>query len=529
LKNKREDNLMETNVAPPISSHVSPQTRQRLCPAILSLFVLAALIPESIAGYNTSPRAMLLNPAIPLFLMAFYGSAALLMRELMRRRSLGWTSILLLGAAFGCINEGIIAGTWYTVIPHGYARLGAVDWTWAVVLTCFHAIYSMVIPILLVEVCFPSLSKQPWLRRRGLLCCTALLTLTTGMGLLHAQADRLERLLVLLLVVALVSLALLLPSSHSSRPRTTRATPRLVWLRLAGGVGITLFISISFLMPSLLAQAMTPATQGVFQTLFILLILAVCGLMLTIVRNWTGRNTWGHPHTLALITGALLPAILLSLVLPQTWLAAQPAVTFPFLVFLIWLTWHTRPEAHRGRNEHTDFSGYQESRDAFCDAHHGRKVSHVQRIVRIILLSQVASFAFLTGCSGPGGTGHPSAATPQMVFMMPTNGGVFPPGPDNIPWEIVVMNLDGSGRRQLTNDGKFKFLPHFSPDESKIIYTKFGGYGDPNAQTDVFVYDLATAQETQLTHSGIAVQPVWSPDVQRIAYLSSRNGSFYRR
>jgi len=43
------------------------------------------------------------------------------------------------------------------------------------------------------------------------------------------------------------------------------------------------------------------------------------------------------------------------------------------------------------------------------------------------------------------------------------------------------MHLDGSGRRQLTNDGKFKFLPHFSPDGSKIIYTKYevGGYGDP--------------------------------------------------
>jgi Tol biopolymer transport system component len=154
----------------------------------------------------------------------------------------------------------------------------------------------------------------------------------------------------------------------------------------------------------------------------------------------------------------------------------------------------------------------------------------------MVLFSQVASFAFLAGCFAPGGaggtgagggSGQPPGAARQMVFMMSTSGDNSPPGPTNIPWEIVIMNLDGSGRRQLTSDGKFKFLPHFSPDGSKILYTKFsvGGYGDPNARTDVVVYDLASAQETQLTHSGIGVQPVWSPDGRRIAYGSYRNDS----
>lgn len=153
------------------------------------------------------------------------------------------------------------------------------------------------------------------------------------------------------------------------------------------------------------------------------------------------------------------------------------------------------------------------------------------RIQRSILLIQIVSLAWLTGCSNSGTTGHSSTATPmpQIVFMMPDNNGVFLPGPNNIPYEIAVMNLDGSGRRQLTHDGKFHFLPHCSPDGSQIIYTKYavGGYGDPNAQPDVFVYDLATAQEIQLTHSGNAVQPVWSPDGKRIAYLSYDNGSLW--
>jgi Tol biopolymer transport system component len=133
-----------------------------------------------------------------------------------------------------------------------------------------------------------------------------------------------------------------------------------------------------------------------------------------------------------------------------------------------------------------------------------------------------ATSSHLHGCSGAGC----STVVPQIVYMIQPNGSVTPPGPQNTAWEIGVMNVDGSNRRQLTNDRKFHFLPHFSPDGSKIAYAKytFGGYGDPSAQPDVFVYNLATAKETQLTFDGNSVQPVWSPDGRRILYGEYRNG-----
>src|SRR5262249_24302492 len=102
----------------------------------------------------------------------------------------------------------------------------------------------------------------------------------------------------------------------------------------------------------------------------------------------------------------------------------------------------------------------------------------------------------------------------EMVFM----AGSGPAGAN--PTEIAVMNLDGSSYRQLTNDGTQKFLPHFSPDATSVVYTKFttGSYGAMNAKTDIAIYDFTTKRETVLTNTGTSSQASFSPDGKRIVY-----------
>ena len=112
----------------------------------------------------------------------------------------------------------------------------------------------------------------------------------------------------------------------------------------------------------------------------------------------------------------------------------------------------------------------------------------------------------------------------QIVFMLPVSddGGPPPTVPGGTAvYEVAVANLDGGGVSQLTSDGLLKFLPHFSPDGTRIAYTKFatGGYGVPGSLADIAVLDLATHVETLVTHGGGNVQATWSPDGTRIAYL----------
>jgi len=339
-----------------------PRRAARTWPAALALFVIAALIPESVVTFNSPPLLLLTQPVTLPFLCAFYGSVALLVREFIRRRAPRWSAVLLLGLAAGCVNEGIIAGTWYKVPYRGYALIGPVDPALAVGLAVFHALVSTIAPILLAEIMFPRVASRPWLGRRGLAACAVLLALTTASGF-AAPADRGPKALVLAGVTGAITLALLLPPAASrdvpgpvpppgaprdvpgpvpppGAPRDVPVpgpvprlgTPRI--LRLAGALATITFFVIFAIVPGVLAAAVPRSRLPAWQPL---LIIAMAGFFAAAVaagRRWAARPGWGQPQVLAVIVGALLPPIVLSLVLPAAWHGLEPLVTVPALALL---------------------------------------------------------------------------------------------------------------------------------------------------------------------------------------------------
>ncbi|MDR3613659.1 MAG: hypothetical protein P4L53_08830 [Candidatus Obscuribacterales bacterium] len=134
--------------------------------ALLLFFVPAASV--ELLSSNTS-LAQYFTPTVFLIFNILYGAAALLAREALCRWNKGMASMMLLGMAYGMINEGpcskgIFDPHYYAVIAFGLenvARFFGINIAWAASISAIHTIFSITVPILLVSAVFPG--KESWL------------------------------------------------------------------------------------------------------------------------------------------------------------------------------------------------------------------------------------------------------------------------------------------------------------------------------------------------------------------------------
>lgn len=149
--------------------------------AAFTLVVLTPLIAE--LSFSTPLRYAWLV----LLWMPIYGAGVLLIRETVRRTGRGWPSVLLLGAAFELIEDGI--GLQALSSPHLYH---AADWgirilglnvTYWEANVVYHMVFTVAIPILLADLLFPAHRDVPYLKNTGLAVTTAVALL--GVGILR--------------------------------------------------------------------------------------------------------------------------------------------------------------------------------------------------------------------------------------------------------------------------------------------------------------------------------------------------------
>jgi hypothetical protein len=325
-------------VAPqsPEAPHPAPR---RTWPLILATLFFAAIIPETVVTLSTSPAKMLAMPIALPFIMLFYGPAVLLTRELIIRRRLRWGAIILLGLAFGILNEGVAAGTWYTMQPQGYAFLGPFDVTWIVALEVFHLFISIILNVAFVDVLFPHSIGQSLLGRRGMIAWGVFFLCFTGL-VAFAPLYRAERLGAFAGALVLVALALLLPPAVPRAP-AARPAPGLWRLRWAGFGVMALYFAIIYALPVIVASILTGATKIqrvdasvlVAQEIDILSWVAFAIFVVAQGRHYAHRADWAPRHTLALLSGPLAFGILFSLIFG--WQVLEPLVTLPFAALLV--------------------------------------------------------------------------------------------------------------------------------------------------------------------------------------------------
>ena len=131
---------------------------------ILLLLLLTPGIPEYLTG-SSKTSALVLNPLQFLLQLALnlglYGSGVLLIREAAIRWRKGWATVLLLGAAYGILEEGVALSTLYNSAADPVGKLGfyghflGVNWVWTAGIVPVHMVFSIALPILLLGLALP--------------------------------------------------------------------------------------------------------------------------------------------------------------------------------------------------------------------------------------------------------------------------------------------------------------------------------------------------------------------------------------
>ena len=228
---------------------------------VVALLVITPFLTELLSG--SLPAQKFFQPPVFLFLATIgYGFPVLLLRELAVRRQLGVAGLFLLGLVYGIFNEGILAKTFYLAknVPintfDGYGYVFGIAVPWAIMINIWHALHSLLYPIVAIYYFFPNERETPWLNRRGMiwlsvptLAVGALIFFSHGMD--RAAGHWEHFLLMVILGAILVWLATRLPSAP-----ILGDNERLRWRPMFWGAGS--FVALLFL-PVLMAGAKIPA------------------------------------------------------------------------------------------------------------------------------------------------------------------------------------------------------------------------------------------------------------------------------
>ncbi len=271
---------------------------RRLAPAV-TLFFVAPFVAEFLLG--NLPITLL--PALTV-LAPLYGGGAILARELVRRSGRGWPSILLLGIAYGVIEEAFTTQSLFNpdylhlhlglLKPAYIAPLGIGAW-WTLFVLTLHAGWSICTSIALVEALWPRDARTRWLGVPGV-AITALLFLAGAAASAkftyqhdHFLASRAQFVSAALVCVALVAAAYRLPKT--TPPRASYSFCPGPWL--VGGV--TLLAGSALLL--------TPMQWGWGAAA---LIAAIDTAVIIALWIWSRAQAWDIRRQLAAAAGAAL-------------------------------------------------------------------------------------------------------------------------------------------------------------------------------------------------------------------------------
>jgi len=158
------------------------------------------------------------------------------------------------------------------------------------------------------------------------------------------------------------------------------------------------------------------------------------------------------------------------------------------------------------------------------------------KIITIIIVSLLVTFlvscAPATQTALPAETLTPAPIATTTSTSTPTPTAIPTPNPkpaaqliafssnEQGNWDLYRINLDGTGKTQITFDASDERLPAWSPDGSKLVYQTQEGDA-----LQIMMANWDGSNPIQLTNEGSNQYASWSPDGIRILFDSDRNGN----
>jgi hypothetical protein len=273
-------------------------TRKRKLSAVIALFFVAPLVAEYLLG----DLPLKLLPAL-IVLAPWYGGAALLIRETARRTGRGWPTMLMLGAAYTVIGEGLVT---QSLFNHDYLKmqmhlldpayipaLGIGGW-WTLFMFNLHTFWSVGVSIALVEALFPAEAEAPWLGAVGdwVIALVFLLGTAANFGIgfkqNHFVASTAQLVCAGVLSGVLIVAAFLMPARRWRMDDGMAPSP---WI--TGAVAFVLGMGVMF----------TPPKWG---WAAVGALLAIDAAFLILIAFFSRRTGWSAMHILSLAAGGAL-------------------------------------------------------------------------------------------------------------------------------------------------------------------------------------------------------------------------------
>ncbi|MEI7054306.1 hypothetical protein WBG06_00700 [Nocardioides sp. CCNWLW239] len=271
-----------------------PRRDRTIVLQIVGLLVLCGIGAELLAAYGDSTGDPGGIAFALVFFGALYGAPALLARDVARRLGWGWPSLLLVFAALGTAQAGLIDQSLFSADYGGYegweenreptliASMGLSGYN-AYSFVVGHVVFSFAAPVALAEAWAPTRAKKPWLGPVG----TAFAAVAYAVAALLIVTDpesrsgsRTQLLVTGAVVAVLVLLAVVVARNRRPDGAGPARRPLSIWWVL----GVTLLLA---LVPDLM-----PATWlGVAAAALTMSALGALVLLASRKRAWTIRHT----------------------------------------------------------------------------------------------------------------------------------------------------------------------------------------------------------------------------------------------